>query len=114
MKKAITVFSVLMVCNLSFSQEKKSDLPPKNQNIEKLEVPVFKCHPNPADDELFVIGIHKIKSIEILDMLGESVASYHFDKSIIRLNISELNPGIYLLKVIDKTNKQDSKKLVVK
>jgi len=42
MKKALTVFTVLMVCNLSFSQEKKSDLPSKNQNIEKLEVPVFK------------------------------------------------------------------------
>lgn len=114
MKKALTVFTVLMVCNLSFSQEKKSDLPSKNPNIEKLEVPVFKCHPNPADDELFVIGTHKIKSIEILDMLGESVASYHYDKSIIRLNISELNPGVYLLKVVDKTNNQGVKKLVIK
>jgi len=47
-------------------------------------------------------------------MLGESVASYHYDKSIIRLNISELNPGVYLLKVVDKTNNQGVKKLVIK
>ncbi len=102
MKRAFTIFFVLIVCNISFSQEKKP------------EEPVFKFHPNPVDDNLFIIGTHKIKSIEIIDALGNSVVFYQFDKSIIRLNLSELKSGIYLLKVIDKYDRQDIKKLVVK
>jgi hypothetical protein len=114
MKKVLSVFSILIVCNISFSQEKKSDLPIENQSVENLEEPVFKFYPNPVDDELFVIGAHKIKTIEVIDALGKSVAIYHFDKSIIRLNVSELKPGIYLLKVIDQKDRLDVKKLVVK
>ena len=114
MKKALTVFSILIVCNISFSQEKKPDLPIENQSVENLEEPVFKFHPNPVEDELFVIGTHKIKSIEIMNALGNVVAIYHFDKSIIRLHVSELKPGMYLLKVLDKKDRVDIKKLVVK
>ncbi|MEH6534807.1 MAG: T9SS type A sorting domain-containing protein [Psychroserpens sp.] len=114
MKKALPVFLILIVCNISFSQEKKPELPLENQRIKTTEETVFKFHPNPVEDELFVIGTHKIKSIEIIDALGKSVALYQFDKSIIRMNVSQLKSGIYLLKVIDKNDKQDIKKLVVK
>nr|WP_321245782.1 T9SS type A sorting domain-containing protein [uncultured Psychroserpens sp.] len=114
MKKALTVFSILIICNISFSQEKKPDLPKENNGIETLEEPVFRFHPNPVDDELFVIGAYKIKTIEIIDVLGKSVAIYHFDKSIIRMNVSQLKPGMYLLKVTDNKDRLDVKKLIVK
>lgn len=113
MKKAFTVFLILFFCNVSFSQEKKFELTIENQRIETTKEPVFKFHPNPVDDELFVIGTHKIKSIEIMDVLGNSVAQYQFDKSIIRINVSELKNGVYLLKVIDKNDRQDVKKLII-
>ncbi|WP_033959759.1 T9SS type A sorting domain-containing protein [Psychroserpens jangbogonensis] len=113
MKSALTIFSILIVCNISFSQEKKTELALENQTIDEAEEPVFKFHPNPVVDDLFVIGTHKIKSIEIIDAFGTSVALYQFDKSIIRMNLSELKSGIYLLKVIDKHDRQDIKKLVV-
>jgi len=114
MKKALTVFLILIVCNISFSQEKKPELPSENKQLETPKAPVFKCHPNPVEDDLFVIGTHKIKHIEILDVLGKSVALYTYDKSIIRMNLSELKSGIYLLKVTDKNDNQDIKKLIVK
>ncbi|WP_456441479.1 T9SS type A sorting domain-containing protein [Psychroserpens sp.] len=114
MKNALALFSILIICNISFSQEKKPELVLENQTIKEPEEPVFKFHPNPVEDSLFVIGTHKIKSIEIIDALGNSVALYQFDKSIIRLNLSDLKSGIYLLKVIDKNDRQDIKKLVVK
>lgn len=113
MRKALNVFSILIVCNISFSQEIKPELALENKTIEETVEPVFKFHPNPVEDDLFVIGTHKIKSIEIIDALGNSVALYQFDKSIIRMNLSELKSGIYLLKVIDKHDRQDIKKLVV-
>jgi len=105
MKKALTTILILFVCNLSHSQEDKA--------ILDMEEPVFKFHPNPVKDDLFVIGTHKIKSIEIIDALGKSIVIYQFDKSIIRLNLSDIKSGIYLLKVIDKYDRQDIKKLVI-
>jgi hypothetical protein len=114
MKKLLPIFLILIVCNISFSQEKKPELPIESVGIENLEEPVFKFYPNPVDDELFVIGTYKIKSIEIVDVLGKVVAIYQFDKSIIRMNVSELKPGMYLLKVIDINDRLDIKKLVVK
>jgi len=114
MRKILTIFSILIVCNISFSQDIKPQLELENKTIEDTQEPVFKFHPNPVEDNLFVIGTHKIKSIEIIDALGKSVAFYQFDKSIIRLNLSDLKSGIYLLKVIDKNDRLDIKKLVVK
>lgn len=114
MKNVLTVFLILTVCNISFSQEKKRELSLEKKPIENTEEPVFKFHPNPVEDNLFVIGTHKIKSIEIIDALGNSVALYQFDKSIIRLNLSDLKSGIYLLKVTDKNDRQDIKKLIIK
>nr|WP_321232705.1 T9SS type A sorting domain-containing protein [uncultured Psychroserpens sp.] len=114
MRHACIIFLILIVCNVSFAQEKNTKLPIEKQGIETIETPVFKFHPNPVDDELFVVGTHKIKSIEIIDVLGKRVALYQFDKSIIRMNVSDLKNGIYLLKVIDKNNKQEIKKMVVK
>lgn len=105
---------ILGVSNVSFSQENTTQLPSGKLLKELKEEPVFRCHPNPVDNQLFVIGTHKIKSIEIIDILGKNVRFYQFDKSIIRLNVSQLQPGIYLLKVIDKNEKQEIKKLIVK
>ncbi|WP_298893251.1 T9SS type A sorting domain-containing protein [uncultured Psychroserpens sp.] len=112
MKNARFAFLILIICNYSFSQEQQPEPPKENQLPEKIEV--FKFHPNPVEDELFVIGTHKIKSIEIMDALGKSVAVHQFDKSIIRMNVAQLESGIYFLKAIDKYDQQAIKKLVVK
>ena len=114
MEKALLCFSILIVCNISFSQEKTPEFAIENKRIAPQQLPVFKCHPNPVEEDLFVIGTFKIERIEILDALGKRVALYKFNKSIIRLNLSELKSGIYLLKVVDKKNRQAIKKLVVK
>ena len=85
MKKVLLVFSILIVCNISFSQELKPELSLEKKPIEDQEEPVFKCYPNPVEEDLFIIGTDKIKSIEIIDVLGNSIAIYQFEKSIIRL-----------------------------
>jgi len=90
-----------------FSQE-----PIEKNNFEKTTI--FTFHPNPVEDELFVLGVHKIKSIELLNVLGKRVALYHFNKSIIKLNVSEIKSGLYLILVTDEYNKQETKRLVVK
>jgi hypothetical protein len=114
MKNALPVFLILIVCNISFSQEKRTKLFLENELKNDTEIAVFKCHPNPVEDELFIIGTYNIKRIEIIDASGKSVAVYEFNKSIIRLNVSDLKTGIYLLKAIDEHDKVEVKQLVVK
>lgn len=103
-------FAFLIICNTSYSQKKTEDLSLES----KTKKSIFKCYPNPVETELFVLGTNKIKSIEFIDVLGKRVGYYHFNKSIIKMDVSKLKSGIYLMQVIDENNKQETKKLVVK
>ena len=107
MKNLFNCLFLFFICNVSFSQEQVG----KN-NLE--ETTVFKFYPNPVQDELFVLGTNKIKSIELINVLGKRVAIYHFNKSIIKMDVSDLKSGIYLIQATDENNKQETKRLVVK
>lgn len=109
MKNIGYLFAVLLFCNISFSQEKREQLSPEN-NVEKV---VFKSYPNPVSEQLFVIGSNKIKSVEFLDASGKRTAFYKFNKRIIKINVSNLKKGTYLLKVIDERDRIQVKRLVV-
>lgn len=106
MKILRLIIFLLLISNLLFAQQPDS-IQSENNNV-------FKFHPNPVENELFILGTHKIKTIEFIDVLGKQAAIYHFDKSIIKINISYLKSGIYLLQVIDENEKVETKKLVVK
>ncbi|GAA3631692.1 hypothetical protein GCM10022397_16580 [Flavivirga jejuensis] len=96
---------------MSFSQEKKENGSVENGNTK---VSIFTFYPNPVEDELFVLGTQKIKRIEIIDVLGKSVADYVFNKSIIKIGVSELKSGIYLIQVTNESGKLETKRLIVK
>ena len=74
---------------------------------------VFKFHPNPASENVFVMGTHDIKTIDILNAYGKRVLSYQVNKSVIKLNISELKKSIYLIQVIDVNDRRQVKKLII-
>lgn len=74
---------------------------------------VFKFHPNPASDYVFIMGNRKIKNIAILNAFGKRVVSQQVNKSIMKLNISNLKRGIYLIQVIDINDRRQVKKLIV-
>lgn len=110
MKKIICFFSVLMSCNISFSQDIIEEKSIENQTKQA----VFKSHPNPVKDQLFVLGTYKIKTIVFYDVLGKQVAFYQYDKSIIKVNVSDLKAGVYLMKVTDEKDKVAVKRIVKK
>ncbi|MGB5420082.1 T9SS type A sorting domain-containing protein [Algibacter sp.] len=107
MKYIATCLLLLCFSNLSFSQNDIEKNPPK-------ESTVFKFHPNPAQDDLFILGTNKIKSIELSDVFGNRIALYQFNKSIIKLDISEFKSGIYLIQVTDENNRHEIKKVFIK
>ncbi len=106
MKNILCAFLILLVWNLSFSQNKI------DSSITKVDV--FKIYPNPVQDDLFILGTNKIKSIEFIDALGNRVEIYHFNKSIIKMDVSQIKNGIYLIQAIDEKNQLEIKRLIIK
>ncbi len=74
---------------------------------------VFKFHPNPANSNVFIMGTHDIKTINILNTYGKLVLSHQGNKSVVKLNISELKNGIYLIQVVDVNDRRQVKKIIV-
>lgn len=107
MKNMFSCLLLFIISHVSFSQEQIRKTNLQNETV-------FKFHPNPAQDDLYILGTNKIKSIELINVFGKRVGFYHFNKSIIKMNVSELNSGIYLIQVIDENNKSETKKLVIK
>ena len=74
---------------------------------------VFKFHPNPANSNVFIMGTYDIKTIDILNAYGKLVLSHKGNKSVVKLNVSELKNGIYLIQVVDVNDRRQVKKLIV-
>lgn len=62
---------------------------------------VFSISPNPATTEITVKSeAVEIRSIEIFNVLGQKVVHNNYDSGLIkRINISQLNSGMYLIKI---------------
>ena len=78
-------------------------------NLEKRELPEIKLHPNPTKTSFSISCVEPIKSIKISDIQGK----FQEFKNDSTLNISHLNPGIYLVYVETNNGNQYSQKLVV-
>lgn len=108
MKNILFVFCLLPMCNVSFSQNEE------NTQLKKNETSIFKFYPNPAEDELYVLGTKKIKSIEFINVLGKRASITHYNNAIIKMDVSQLKSGIYLIRVINENDTIESKKLIIK
>lgn len=75
-------------------------------NYELMEVSIY---PNPAKEKVHIVSNNPISSVEVYDMLGKQVKTL---KNTREINVSDLNSGIYLLKIW--LNKQVlTKKIVI-
>ncbi|MDO5978713.1 T9SS type A sorting domain-containing protein [Flavivirga spongiicola] len=111
MKNLFCLLLIFLIYNTSFCQEKTNNV---NLLNDDLKASIFKFHPNPVDNQLFIIGTVKIKRIEIIDILGKNVATYFFNKSIIKIDVSQLRSGLYLIEIRNENDKLEIKKLIKK
>ena len=67
--------------------------------INEFENPIFQIYPNPTKNFITIKNpqIRPIKSITLIDMNGHIVK--HFNSVKTTLNISDINPGVYLLEI---------------
>lgn len=107
------LFTFLLVCFLLFSggmAAQSTSLPAYTQ-----EKPItgLSIYPNPVTGSKIFVSSDKnqTKEIEIYNVLGKMVLSARLAGK--ELDVSELTPGIYILK-IQEGNAQATRKLVVK
>lgn len=101
MNKKYIYILFLIISSFAFSQENK-----KNE-IEGLTI-----YPNPNNTgKLFITSkLNEDKKIEVFDVLGKKMLDATVTTK--ELNISNLNPGIYIIKISENENRV-SRKLIV-
>lgn len=113
MKKTYTlkllVFLFLIVFGLNHIQSQNSNI----QQNQPLQIENLSIYPNPVTNgKIFITTkLNRDKEIEIYDVLGKKVMT-----TLLRgkeLNVSELNSGIYILK-IKEVNASATRKLVIR
>ena len=77
-----------------------------NENYNSNQISIF---PNPTTNTLFINGLPKNSNIKIFDVLGKEVLNFETTNN--QINISNLQSGIYILK-IENENKIVTKKFI--
>jgi len=67
--------------------------------VNDLDLASLKYYPNPVDSELTVSYKEAIKLIEVYDILGKQIKTQKFDANDVRLDVSTLSAGTYMVKV---------------
>lgn len=67
--------------------------------LNDLDLASLKYYPNPVDSELTVSYKEAIKMIEVYDILGKQIKTQKFDANDVRLDVSTLSAGTYMVKV---------------
>lgn len=102
------IAGLLLFANPTHAQVSSSESPGKELPIENLSI-----YPNPASGQKIYVTTKegKSKKIEIFNVLGKNVLSANLVGS--ELNISALEPGIYIMKIQEGKNSA-TRKLVVR
>ena len=101
--KQLYTFVFFLLLSISYGQNSKA-----NGDIDG-----FKLYPNPVtDDKVYINTTHNAsKRILIFDVLGTKVLKAKLLGK--ELNLSNINPGVYVLRVYEK-DKMVTRKLIIK
>jgi hypothetical protein len=112
MKKNYIVALIIAFCFLTFdgySQEEKSAM----GNSQEPTIEGLSIYPNPVSNgKLYItskLGLEK--EIQIYDVLGKKV--FDTTTSVKEINISNLNAGVYIIKIKEK-DASTTRKLIIK
>ena len=68
--------------------------------------------PNPANDQLEIHAMKEMASVEIISTKGQRVNRYLVNNTASSLNLSDLNKGIYLIRVTFRDGSRQTRKIV--
>ena len=68
-------------------------------STEEFDLASLKYYPNPTDTELNIEYVNKIKKIEIFTLSGQLIISRNYNSNQVKIDLSELSPANYLVKI---------------
>lgn len=74
--------------------------------LNDLDLASLKYYPNPVDSELTVSYKEAIKLVEVYDILGKQIKTQKFDANDVRIDVSSLSAGTYMVKVHTNSGSQ--------
>ncbi len=82
--------------SLSYSGTKST----KSESVSSLNETELKIYPNPVNDMIFISGLDNKCSIQIINLQGKIVQSAHLENGAEGIDVSQLNTGVFILKVM--------------
>ena len=83
-------------------------------NVELADDSQITIYPSPATDMLNIISHQPLSAIQIYDLTGKNTAfDFEENSGLIRLNVSNFPPGMYILKLVGPNGKSVSEKLII-
>lgn len=79
---------------------------------ESIDAHNIQVYPNPAKDLVYITSDIKIQHIELLSQDGRIAKEFNANSVAVNLNISDVAPGVYYLKIVS-SNHVTAKKLVI-
>ena len=94
-------FSVTAVSTTAESEksDETCDKTFSGENVEELLLNNFKIYPNPASSEINIISEMKEADVKIYDMTGRCVKNVRIYDDNTRINISDIEKGLYLINI---------------
>lgn len=84
-------------------------------SVQLAENDKIRIFPNPASTELNIFSGENISEIQIYDLTGKTLyLNSALNSGTIRIDVSSFNPGMIVVKLIDKKGRSKSEKVVVK
>lgn len=83
-----------------------------NWNMEENQADVFaSIYPNPAKHRLSIEG-NNLRDAELFSMTGQRLATGQFEGGSITMDLTDLSPGLYLVRITDEDGRNSIQKLV--
>ena len=111
--KQFYFYAFILVGFLLFANPATAQSTPQELSVKELPIEGLSIYPNPASGQKVYITTKagKSKTVEIFNVLGKNVLSTELIGN--ELNISSLDPGIYIMK-IQEGKSSATRKLVVR
>ena len=74
--------------------------------LPALDLAQLKYYPNPADSELNISYIEAIKKVEVFSITGQKVIANDFSSNTVKVNLSALSSGTYMVRIETETASQ--------
>ena len=83
-----------------------------NVSVDEMAKETYHIYPNPVNDLLTIVG-NDIKQVDVYNTMGQLLKSVVCEDSMVNINVEDLQNGMYIVNVIDKSGEISTRKVTV-